>query len=305
MDGLDLTPLLGPGEIGGFIAILFFGCAIVQVYVYYEDFQKDHWTLKALVTITCLFQIGHVAAICATLYIITVVNYGQPQSLAILPHTSALSVYFGAPIAFGVQGFFCYRLYKLSSSMIIPIFCLVLGITRLVLALIMGIAAYTMKDLTSYERQYTPMLTALLAVSAICDLIITVGLCYQLKQRGGGITKHTTLLVNRLVVWTIETGLATSLTEVAELICFLTMPNNSAWMGIHSFASGIYLNSLLAALNRRSRLRRATPEVHEFPTANFASGTTLSNHAIRIDVSRVSDSQPVGKPGDVETSMQF
>ncbi|KIJ66085.1 hypothetical protein HYDPIDRAFT_110231 [Hydnomerulius pinastri MD-312] len=95
--------------------------------------------------------------------------------------------------------------------------------------------------------------------------------------------KRTSLLVNRLVVWTIETGLVTSLTEVAELACFLTMRNNSVWMGISSVVSGIYLNSMLAALNRRSILRRDLPIVHDFPTGDLAT-KRFDNNMVTVDV---------------------
>ncbi|KIJ67009.1 hypothetical protein HYDPIDRAFT_108991 [Hydnomerulius pinastri MD-312] len=59
-----------------------------------------------------------------------------------------------------------------------------------------------------------------------------------------------------MIVYTIETGLATTLTDLVEGICFWTMPTNNVWIGFYSFESALYMNSLLAALNSRVLFRQ-------------------------------------------------
>ncbi|KIJ58330.1 hypothetical protein HYDPIDRAFT_34287 [Hydnomerulius pinastri MD-312] len=56
---------------------------------------------------------------------------------------------------------------------------------------------------------------------------------------------------------------------VIEIILFLTMPENYMWLGLLSFCSGLYVNSLLATLNRRAKLRQQLGEVHEFTSVEF------------------------------------
>ncbi|KIJ66092.1 hypothetical protein HYDPIDRAFT_87702 [Hydnomerulius pinastri MD-312] len=109
MDGLNLNTLIGPGEVGAFIATVLFGCAVVQVYMYYEEFQNDHWGLKMLVSI------GHMVSLIAAVYIMTVTNYGEPQTLAILPHACYLSAIFSPLVALGAQ-VICFWLRSLARS---------------------------------------------------------------------------------------------------------------------------------------------------------------------------------------------
>ncbi|KAF9222443.1 hypothetical protein BS17DRAFT_189663 [Gyrodon lividus] len=103
LDGINLSFILGPIEIGASLAALFLGCAVVQAYGYYEDFQKDHWTIKALVFSELLLQTAHVASMCDVAYTMTVTNYGQPTTLSMLPRSSDITILLGPFIAFGVQ----------------------------------------------------------------------------------------------------------------------------------------------------------------------------------------------------------
>ncbi|KAF9234536.1 hypothetical protein BU15DRAFT_78894 [Melanogaster broomeanus] len=284
IDGINLNTLIGPIEIGAYMATLFLGCAFVQAHVYYENFQKDHWAIKTLVGAELVLQTAHVVSMCVAAYTMTITNYGQPQTLIVLPRSSDVTVVLGPFIAFGVQSFFTYRLYRLSNSLPLPVFCFALAITRLILVFLVGIAGFAMTDVTSYEHTWGGAITALLVISTLSfDVKLPwMHLVYPPVH-------STSLQVNKIIVWTIETGLVTGLTEVVQLICFLTV-QNYIWMGIYSIATGIYLNSLLTALNGRKRLRKGSPDVHKF--SSVENTTTRSSQAIRIDVSRlgVSDS---------------
>ncbi|KAF9222444.1 hypothetical protein BS17DRAFT_189552 [Gyrodon lividus] len=66
------------------------------------------------------------------------------------------------------------------------------------------------------------------------------------------------------------------------------MPHNYIWMGFYSMSTGIYLNSLLIALNRRKKIWKEVPGIHRFSSG----GRSHSDHAIRLDVSRVAISEP-------------
>ncbi|KAF9222440.1 hypothetical protein BS17DRAFT_189175 [Gyrodon lividus] len=341
---IDLNLLIGPVEVGTFIATLFLGCSVVQVYVYYEDFQEDRWAIKALVLFEFILQVAHVAALCAAVYVVTVTDYGKPWTLAVFGLATDVAITLSPFIAFGVQCYFTYRLYKFSNSVPLPMCCFILAITRLVLALVVGIAGFTVKDVLSYEHQWGPSIKALLIVSAVCDLMITAGLCYNLSRQKKSACAKTSLVLKKLVIWTIGLSLlnvrASCLTYFVEqrnrvgdwddgdcrghmctsssfLNCtdttthcsvqFLSMPHNFIWMGIYSFSSGIYLNSLLAAVNRRNHARRVIPEVHQFSSVGFSAGPRQSHRAVKIDVSRIDASEPPlhGKATSSGTSMEF
>ena len=98
-----------------------------------------------------------------------------------------------------------------------------------------------------------------LSLSAAIDVLITGWLCYFLREvrsRIGG--PHSTMMirmVDTLTLYTLENGALTCFAAIASLICWLTMPHNLIFMGLHFVISKLYANSLLASLNMRNELR--------------------------------------------------
>ncbi|KIJ64879.1 hypothetical protein HYDPIDRAFT_111536 [Hydnomerulius pinastri MD-312] len=277
--GFDANPILGPIELGVVIAAVLFGCAVVQMYVYYKKFPNDSWRIKGLVAFEMSLQIPHLVCLTAAMWTMTVTNYGEPQTLVTLPATSVTAVVLSAPITFAVQVYFIVRLYRLSQDRFLPAFCIILAFVRLVFNMTLGIAGYYMKNVTVYEHEWSWIITSILAVSISCDLTIAAALSYHLNARRKTGFKQTTRIIDQMIVYTIETGLATSLTDLIEGIFFWKMPNNYIWMGVYSFESGLYLNSLLAALNSRALLNqmRTSEGVVEFEFGARRSDTVTGS----------------------------
>ncbi|KAJ7645010.1 hypothetical protein B0H17DRAFT_458712 [Mycena rosella] len=95
-----------------------------------------------------------------------------------------------------------------------------------------------------------------LSLSASVDILITACLCYFL-QKIRRRTASTTMahVVDTITLYTLENGSLTCLTTTASLVCWLTMPNNLVFLGLHFVISKLYANSLLISLNTRKELR--------------------------------------------------
>jgi len=98
-------------------------------------------------------------------------------------------------------------------------------------------------------------LVASWSVSAVNDLIITVTLVTILIRQKSYAQKRTVALVDKLVAWTIETGMLTSASGIIMLFCFITMRDNFIFVGVFFIEARMFSNSLLASLNSRKRLR--------------------------------------------------
>ncbi|KIJ57621.1 hypothetical protein HYDPIDRAFT_34934 [Hydnomerulius pinastri MD-312] len=99
----NLNVLVGPIEVGGFVTCMFFGCAVVQAHVYYENHQEDHWAVKALVISELILQLGQVLSVCAAVYLMTVTEYGLAPTLVGIPDAFDVSLIFSSLIGFGAQ----------------------------------------------------------------------------------------------------------------------------------------------------------------------------------------------------------
>ncbi|KAH9485951.1 hypothetical protein JR316_0000012 [Psilocybe cubensis] len=63
-------------------------------------------------------------------------------------------------------------------------------------------------------------------------------------------------VIDSLIKYSFETGLLTCAGTVISMICWLTMPTNLIFMGLHFVIGKFYANSLLVTLNMRETIRR-------------------------------------------------
>ncbi|KAF8879701.1 hypothetical protein BD779DRAFT_1123271 [Infundibulicybe gibba] len=91
------------------------------------------------------------------------------------------------------------------------------------------------------------LITLELSIGAAADLIIAASLCYYLNRLRSPITmRRTAQIVDRLISWTIQMGLATSMASFAVVICFQVMKHNwGIWLAIYIVLTKLYSNSLL------------------------------------------------------------
>ncbi|KAH9486169.1 hypothetical protein JR316_0000233 [Psilocybe cubensis] len=220
---------IGAIEIGVLVSTFLFGLVTVQCYIYIHRFPKDPAFLKALSGIiapfisstsncplTCrlqhrLLELAHTICICQALYEITVSQYGHPELLDIPPESLNVAVLFSGFIGPIEQCWFAHRLYKFSRSLPLPLFCTSLALLRWIGSVGISIVALHRLTVEMYFAHWSWLLTAILVVGAGTDVILAAGLCWYLRKWRGSGFKRTSRLVDRLMIWSIETGLLTSL----------------------------------------------------------------------------------------------
>ncbi|KAF8588959.1 hypothetical protein K439DRAFT_1613163 [Ramaria rubella] len=78
------------------------------------------------------------------------------------------------------------------------------------------------------------VMSATLIIMAVNDLFITIVLCLSLRKAGSTFTE-TQSAIRLLIVYTIETGLLTSVFVTIDAICILVMPHNWIFIVLTSF----------------------------------------------------------------------
>ncbi|GJE91840.1 hypothetical protein PsYK624_079910 [Phanerochaete sordida] len=58
-------------------------------------------------------------------------------------------------------------------------------------------------------------------------------------------------IIDTLILYTMQTGMVTCCMTAASLACWVSMPNNLIFLGLHFTISKLYANSFLAMLNSR------------------------------------------------------
>lgn len=263
--GLDSTQ--GALFIGTSVAGILFGVSCLQAFFYANHYLSDPWRLKALVAATFICDMLHQLMCSHSVYEYLITNYGNPQALASIPWSLVAEVQATAFIGLFVQSFYATRVYRLSeknwwltaivSSPILPSFAMQ--------------TVYTIK-MSSYTNLGDLGKIAVLAqtinvLNAVCDIMISIAMVYLLHKSRTGL-KQSNTMINRLVIFVVNTGLLTSACATLALILLLASPNTLIYAVFFFTTPRLYANSLFATLNARTAIR--TQAIGPHPSEGFS-----------------------------------
>ncbi|KAF5346075.1 hypothetical protein D9756_010833 [Leucocoprinus leucothites] len=237
---------IGIHLIGSFFAICLFGVVLVQIYHFFETFRDDKWSFKVLVSLLCLLEIGHSIGIVYDVYETNIVYDVRNSDLSTFKG-SAFATALSGLITFLVQTFFAVRLFRLLPHpwRFIGPLCIVLSTMRLAGSLYVAHSAFISNSLSRFATVNDWLITYLLSIGAATDLIIATSMIYYLlKQRERALSKSSRV-IDKLILWTVRSGLITSLFALGMLIAFQVAPRT------------LYSNSMVSNLNGRQYLRNA------------------------------------------------
>ncbi|OCH88048.1 hypothetical protein OBBRIDRAFT_836900 [Obba rivulosa] len=235
---------------------IFFGITILQTYHYYDRYWSDPLYMKLYVLLLALLDTAQQVTVMYTTWFWAVRNYGDPSSLTDVPVTGTLEIGLTISVGVLVHGFFATRAYIMSGrNPILPSVIMVFSATHF------AAGTYFCKIYTSSQdflkaHHITWPSTVSLSCSMTADVVITTSLCYYLYKGRSGL-QRTDKLITVLMIYTINTGLTTLITAMLTMI-LVQAPIVSAtlWSTIpYYLISKCYVNSMLATLNAREKLR--------------------------------------------------
>ncbi|KAJ6555956.1 hypothetical protein B0H19DRAFT_1235348 [Mycena capillaripes] len=274
---LESTLGLGVIELGIFATLVLFGILIVQVYIYYLC-SSDRALIKY-----CVFEACHTGVTAQAIYYWTVTLadvHDKPGTVSGL----SLGMVFETLITFLVQTYYILRVYRFSQNVWISALLFTLCLGRLAGGVGLSVGSFLNlpqePDYFSLQNRLGWLVTATFSVGASVDVFVAASLCvYVYRWKTVPTLKTTSQLINRIMFWSIQTGLITSLISVAVVICFQTMKENYIWIGVFAVLGKLYSNSLLASLNIRS-LQRKLDANTLISFALFSDDATGANEAV-------------------------
>ncbi|KAI0049995.1 hypothetical protein FA95DRAFT_698784 [Auriscalpium vulgare] len=249
-----MIPRMGGLYIGILVAAALWGVTALQTWFYYREYTKDPWYLKLLVGVVFLLDTVHQVFISHTGYMYFVTHYFDPQYLAIVPWSILAEVMVAGFVALLVQIFFVHRIYILSEKNAY----LTAGVAALVCAQFGVTSAYCGKafSMSTYAEIGTikGLSMGINGTTAASDLVIALVLCGLLHTSRTGF-KNSDTLINKLIIFTMNTGLLTSIDAIFSLATIAALPDKFIYIGFFFALSRLYSNSLLATLNARAHFR--------------------------------------------------
>ncbi|KAI1786831.1 hypothetical protein LXA43DRAFT_752757 [Ganoderma leucocontextum] len=262
----QLAESLGAVLIGSLIGLFLSGAVAMQVFLYYQLYPKDMLRIKLMVLVIWVIDALHSIMTMIANWKYLIGQFGEWDTTDEITWPIAVSVAFTASITFFVHCFFIHRIFNLSrKNYYITIPLLMLALIRLIVACISTSEMIRIKSYSGFVHGYGYVFTIGLSTAASLDVFITVALCYYLR-RGRSPFGSMDRIVDAITLYTIENGMLTCVTTIASLICWLTMPTNLIFLGLHFAISKLYANSFLATLNaRRSLLNKSAGSSGDHP----------------------------------------
>ncbi|EPS95149.1 hypothetical protein FOMPIDRAFT_1025933 [Fomitopsis schrenkii] len=273
-----VKPTLGAILLGLVFSSTFFGVTLLQTYQYYDRYWADSLWLKLFVALLFVLDVIQIVTVIHANWWYLIQNYAMPQSLSVVPWSLGLEVGITTSIGLLVQGFFAMRVYILSrGNYIVTAIIIALTLTQFILGVYYAAKGQETK-LVITIAEITWASTASLACSIAGDAIITGAMCYYLHLSRSGI-RRTDKLIDIMIVYCVNTGLLTTICAICTII-LSEVVSHTYWDTMFYFLiSKCYVNSTLATLNAREKLRGTTQyTVSDLPlplnAVSHSSGTT-------------------------------
>ncbi|TDL15242.1 hypothetical protein BD410DRAFT_796572 [Rickenella mellea] len=239
---------------GTVVSTVLFGVSLCQGYFYFTDYD-DRLALKVYVTFLLFLDISSTVVWTAGLHKSLILNWGISVSpTSERPYAAAESV-ITLVLTFLTQLFFAHRVYILGSyRRIIPIIIalfaligLVGGLTRVIFELTNSfgvIVTRKFKIVNGFENGF----------AAMSDVVATIAMCIHFVESAMD-TRRMTSLLRRLMIYTVNRGILVTLFQTLILALYLSAPLGLNWIPFHMCVGKLYVNTFLAMLNARRRLR--------------------------------------------------
>ncbi|KAJ3810351.1 hypothetical protein EV368DRAFT_80685 [Lentinula lateritia] len=299
----------------GFSSDLLLLAACIQTWYYYIH-QKDRWPLRFLVRLAYEFFVSpfmrvlqvaavmivdtlHQALIAHTVYTYLITNFGNAPELLNTVWSLLAEVLVNGFTAV----FLAHRVWQLSNGNIwisVPAFLLVAA--EFVSVFVFGVIGLTrvhtfveLSDILKASYSITSGLSITVNVlAAVADTYIAGLLTLLLHTSRTGFQRSDSI-INKLIIFSINTGALTSLCAIASMLSILLAPATFIYISFFFCMGRLYANSLLATLNIRTLIRKeggsnvqASGDTGSIPLGNYNTSifNPPSTISVKIDTSR-------------------
>ncbi|EJD44982.1 hypothetical protein AURDEDRAFT_124865 [Auricularia subglabra TFB-10046 SS5] len=207
-------------ELGVLLCSMLFGVFVVQLYLYHTTKRADSLGLRLLVVWVSLVETAHTVLL--WFYFVQTGRRSRFNPLAAIELSPALVfVYFtSALMGATVQSYYACRLYRFSSSLPLAALPLAGSLARLGLAVAGAVVSFHPGAATILEfmDRFGWCMRGVFVASVAVDVWNTAALCIILARRRSGQLKATAAVIDRLIMWAVETGLVTSALAILMLV---------------------------------------------------------------------------------------
>ncbi|KAF8889155.1 hypothetical protein CPB84DRAFT_1826632 [Gymnopilus junonius] len=255
-------------------------------------------TTQSIVVYVWSIDCLHTIFVAATLWDHFIAHYGDMERIDYIPWSLALTVATTAILTIFVHRFFVHRIFKLShNNYFVAVPLAMLSCVRLCFAFLTTIKMIQLHSISRFAQLYTWAFSTGLALCSVLDILFAGCLCYYLGQN---IKKDSSMndILETLMLYAFENGFLNCLASLGTLVCWLVMPQNLVFLGIHFAISKLYANSVMTVINARKDLKQTTRrsqymssggnQAIMFPAESFGMSKDAPSMQVLVDRTKVS-----------------
>ncbi|KAJ3993412.1 hypothetical protein F5050DRAFT_1781958 [Lentinula boryana] len=262
---MSYSSTLGMLEIGVVISSILFGILTMQTYYYQKNYSQDlPWIKYGLVFGIWFIELVHTICIAHAIYFYSVIHFGDAEAFDGWPVSLAIAVVCHGIVAVLVQGFFAYRIARFTGHLcIVLVPCFSVMIFELVSDIVIGVEMATVAQQSHipFQDNWEWLILTVLCLRTTLDVLISGTFVYRLIKLRNIVSEDTLAVIDKLILWSIETGLILSLISILIIICYTTIPENYTWVMLYMILPRLFSNTMLANLNSRNRREGLQPTV--------------------------------------------
>ncbi|KAJ7652810.1 hypothetical protein DFH06DRAFT_1205747 [Mycena polygramma] len=235
------------------------GVNVAQAQSYYRTYPDDAKKLKFLVGFCVFLNTAQLGVLAYTVYF-WLITCRLPENYPLLGSLkrSMVPSYLTYFLTTVVQSFYAVRVWFVShKNRYLVSAIMFLSITQMASGFALCTYMATIDKLVAVYSHFNHIAGSLeLGSSMLCDLLITISLVYYLRGSSSGF-KGTQGAVNKIIMYSINTGMVTNVFALVNLVTWLAAPRTDFTWAVFHFALGkIYVNSMLVSLNARAGIRK-------------------------------------------------
>ncbi|OCH90212.1 hypothetical protein OBBRIDRAFT_619492 [Obba rivulosa] len=233
--------------------------------------DTDSTLLKLTVAFLWALDTLHQVLISHAIYYYTVTMYGDPLAISIPTWSIIAHIVVTGISDLTVRSLFCHRVWRFSGRnrlITIPIF--VGAVVVFVGSIIFAAKGARFGSFASFSKLSWDLYLSL-GCGVATDILLACSLVILLRRCRTGFPR-TDSIVHVLMIYSVNSGVLTSLCATVCFICFATMPDNFVYIAFYFILPKLLLNSLLATFNAVRDLRKpGTGELVSIPLSNTSS----------------------------------
>ncbi|KAI0644919.1 hypothetical protein C8Q79DRAFT_1119719 [Trametes meyenii] len=244
---------LGAVLLGSIFGFMLYGLMLHQTYRYYRMYPADGLVLKGLVFVIVVAETLHTALWITVCYEYLINNYFNPLNLIETHWYIQLTIPMTAITGLFSQTFYAGRVYFIGPQyrplVAIAVIVMLLSLAWDFVATVKVFHAPTLQAFSHYSW----IVSVAYGLAVLCDLITASALILALLRSRTGV-RRTDSVVEVLVLYTVNTGLLTTIVGLLVFVFALVHSENLIYAGLSIPGVKLYSNSVLAMLNSRQSL---------------------------------------------------